>query len=111
LTSLLSFPRDNKLPHAIPYFFFPLFSLWDKALPAADLEALLVRPSFSTLDAAEAALAEVVFWGALVWLRALPDAVLELLPVDLLVRVFAALKAAFFPVTFFVMSGLLVSVV
>lgn len=88
------------------YYLLPLFSRWDNALPAADLEALLVRPSRIVLDAAEAAFAEVVFLGALVWLKALPDAVFELLPEDLLVRVFDALDAAFFPVTFFGMPGL-----
>ena len=88
------------------FFFFPLFSRWDKALPAAVLETLLVRPSRRTLDAVEAAFAEVVFLGALVWLRALPAAVFEPLPVDLLVMVFDALEAAFLPVTFFGMSGL-----
>jgi len=88
------------------FFFFAAFSRWDNALPAADFEALLVRPSRRVLDAAEAAFAEVVFLGALVWLKALPDDVFELLPVDLLVRVFDALEAAFFPVTFFGMSGL-----
>ena len=88
------------------FFFLAAFSRWDKALPAAVLDALLVRPSRRTLDAVEAAFAEVFFLGALVWLRALPAAVFEPFPVDLLVMVFEALEAAFFPVTFLGMSGL-----
>lgn len=44
---------------AEPYF-FPDFSFCDSADPAAVLEALPVRPSFSTLDAADAAFGLVV---------------------------------------------------
>jgi hypothetical protein len=63
-------------------------------------EALLVQPSFSTLEAALAALLEVVFLGALVWDSALPAAVLYLEPVFLLAKVLEALDTALGPVTF-----------
>ena len=81
------------------YFFFA-FSRCDRALAAAVLDVLLVRPSVSTLEAAVAAGAEVVFFGEAVWLKALAAAVLDLGAVTLLVRVFDALVAAFGPVTF-----------
>ena len=70
------------------HFFFGLAGFCDfavfcaKALPAADFEALLVRPSFNTDEAALAAFVEVVFLGALVWANALPAAVLDFAPVD-----------------------------
>jgi len=64
------------------------------------LDAALVRPSRSVLDAAEAAFAEVTFLGALRWERALPPAVLDFLPVDPLRIVLDAAVAALFPVTF-----------
>jgi len=51
---------------------FFLAGVWARALPAADLDVLLVRPSFSVLEAAVAAFLEVVFLGALVWESALP---------------------------------------
>lgn len=76
------------------YFFF-LGRAWDSALPAADFELALVRPSRSTLDAALAAVEEVTFLGALVCESALPPAVLEVLLVLLLAIVFDAADAAF----------------
>ena len=84
--------------HRHYFFFFDAF--WDKALPAADFDALLDLPSWSTFDAAVAAFAEVCFLGALFWDSALPAAVLDFEPVDLLVNVFEALLAAFLLVTF-----------
>lgn len=77
-----------------------LCPFWARALPAADFELLLVRPSLSVLDAAEAAFEEVCFFGADFWERALPAAVFDVLPVEPLVSVFAALEAAFCPVLF-----------
>lgn len=69
-------------------------------LPAADFDALLVLPSRKTFDAALAALFEVTLLGAFVWDKALPAAVLDLRPVDLLLSVFDAFLAAFGLVTF-----------
>jgi hypothetical protein len=43
------------------YFFFPPFSLWESALPAAVLLVALVRPSLKTFEAAEAAAVLVTF--------------------------------------------------
>jgi len=63
------------------------------------LEALLLRPSLSVFDAAEAALALVCFAGALVWDSALAAAVFDFTPVDPLLNVLEALLAAFGPVT------------
>jgi len=63
------------------------------------LEALLLRPSLSVFDAAEAALALVCFAGALVWDNALAAAVFDFTPVDPLLNVLEALLAAFDPVT------------
>jgi hypothetical protein len=37
------------------YFFFPPFSLWERALPAAVLLVALVLPSLKTFEAAVAA--------------------------------------------------------
>ena len=73
---------------------------WDNALAAADLEALLVRPSRSVFEAAVAALDEVCFAGAFLWDSALPAADFDFDPTDLPFNVFEALDAAFFPVTF-----------
>jgi hypothetical protein len=72
----------------------------ERALPAADFDAALVRPSRSVLDAALPALAEVDFPGALTWDSALPAAVFDAAPVDLLPKVFEAWDAALFPVVF-----------
>ena len=72
---------------------------WDNALPADDFDALLVRPSFNVFKAADAALEDVVFFGAFRWLKALPAAVFDFEAVDLSVSVFEAFVAAFFPVT------------
>jgi hypothetical protein len=80
------------------FFFFGGFC--DRALPAADLDFLLVRESRRTLDATLAAGADVFFLGALRCVRALPAAVLDFLLVEPLVRVLDALVAARFLVTF-----------
>lgn len=77
-------------------------------LPAADFEALLVRPSRNVFDAAVAAFVEVVFLGALRCDKALPEDVFVVLPVLLLRSVFDADEPAFFPVTFLPMIVLLV---
>ena len=58
-----------------------------------------MRPSVRTFEAADADGAEVVFFGAAVWLRALAAAVFDFVPVALLVRIFDALLAAFRLVT------------
>ena len=44
---------------AVAFFFLGFCA---SALPAADLDALLVRPSLSTFDAADAAFLEVLFF-------------------------------------------------
>ena len=90
----------------IIYLFLRLFSRWESALPAADLEALLVRPSRNVFDAAVAAFVEVVFFGALRCDKALPEDVFVVLPVLLLRSVFDADEPAFFPVTFLPMNVL-----
>lgn len=84
-----------RLPRA--HRFLP-FAACERALAAADLEAVLVRPSRSTLEAALAALDDVVFFGAPVWESALPAVVLDFPPVELLRNVADALDAAFAPV-------------
>jgi hypothetical protein len=61
---------------------------------------LLVRPSRSVFEAADAALEDVVFLGALDWESALPAALFDALAVDLLVSVLDALDAALPPVVF-----------
>ena len=56
-----------KLKIHIKLGFFQRFfagGFWDRAEPAADFEAALVRPSRSVLDAAEAAAGDVTFLGA-----------------------------------------------
>jgi hypothetical protein len=70
----------------------------DNALPAADLEVLLVRPSDSVLDAARAACDPVCRFGVPVCESALPPADFDLPLVLLLVNVFDAFLAAFGPV-------------
>ena len=70
------------------------------ALPAADFDDLLVRPSRSTFDAALAARAEVCFLGAFRCDKALPPADFDAVPVALLRIVFDAAFAAFPLVTF-----------
>lgn len=82
------------------YFFFEEF-FCASALPAADFDAVDVRPSRSVLDAAVAAADEVELAGALRWDRALPAADLEALPVSGLDRVLEALLAAVLEVTTF----------
>jgi len=54
--------------HGCSPFYFTLLveGLCARALPAAALESELVRPSFNTFDAADAAFADVTFSGALV---------------------------------------------
>ena len=52
------------------------------------------------MEAAVAALEEVRLFGAFRCDKALPAAVLDLLPVDLLLKVFEAALAALLPVTF-----------
>lgn len=84
--------------YAFGYFFF--LAVCAKALPAADFDALLVRPSSKTFEAAEAALADVCFAGAFRCDNALPPAVFDFEPVDLLRIVLDALLAAVLPVTF-----------
>ena len=61
---------------------------------------MAVRLSRKTLEDALAAFGEVTFFGALRCESALPPAVLDLLPVDLLFSVLDAAVAAFLPVTF-----------
>lgn len=90
------------------YFFLPFCA---KALPAADLEALLVLPSRSVFEAADAAFADVCLLGALCCDNALPAAFFEVEPVDVPLSVFEALLAAFLPVTFLFMSPFSVSIV
>jgi len=80
-------------------YFLP-FGFCARALPAADLDALLVRPSRSVLDAAEAAFELVCFAGALCCDKALPAADFDFPPVDFERIVFEALLAAFLLVTF-----------
>ncbi len=77
-------------------------------LPAADFDALLVRPSRNVFDAALAAFADEVFFGALRCDKALPEDVFVDLAVLLLRSVFDADEPAFFPVTFLPMINLLV---
>jgi hypothetical protein len=75
--------------------YFPLDPCFcDSALPAADLDALLVRPSRSVFEAAEAALDDVVLLGAFDWESALPAALFDALPVAWFVSVLDALDAA-----------------
>jgi len=76
-----------------------LDGLWERALPAADFDFLLVLPSRRTLEAELAAFFEVTFFGALVCDNALPEAAFDLLPVFLLRRVFEAFLAALGRVT------------
>jgi hypothetical protein len=74
------------------YFLLPVFC--ERALPAADLEVALVRPSLSVLDAADAALLDVVSVGELRCVSALPAADFDDLLVDGLDRVLEAVEAA-----------------
>jgi len=64
------------------------------------LDALLVRPSCRTFDATEAAFADVCFFGAFRWLKALPPDVFDFEPVVFDLIVLEALLAAALPVTF-----------
>jgi len=83
----------------VPLFFEDRTGRCERALPAADFEELLVRPSLSTLDAALPARLEVCFAGAFRCESALPPAVLDFEPVDLLRIVLDAAEAARRPVT------------
>lgn len=76
----------------------------DRALPAADFDVLLVRPSRRTWDAALAAFGDVTF---VVFRcdKALPAADLDALPVTPDFNVFEALEAAL-PDVFFPAIGL-----
>ena len=76
------------------------FGVCDNALPAADFEVLLVRPSRRVWEAALAAFLPVCLAGAFRCDIALPAADFEALPVDVLVSVFEALLAAGPLVTF-----------
>ena len=80
--------------------FVELEAFCDRALPAADLEAGLVRPSLRVLDAAVAALGLVCLDGDFVCDRALAAADFEAAPVDFDVSVCEDLLAAFLLVTF-----------
>jgi hypothetical protein len=82
------------------YFFFFFCGVWERALPAADFDFLLVRPSLSVFDAAFAAVSDVVFMGFWAWDRALAAAVLDAFAVFELLRVFEAFVAASSPVVF-----------
>ncbi|MBI3728241.1 MAG: hypothetical protein HY254_07895 [Burkholderiales bacterium] len=75
-----------------------LFFACANALPAADFDCVLVRPSRNTCEAALAAEGEVCFFGALVCDKALAAAVFEFAPVALLCRVLEADVAALVPV-------------
>jgi hypothetical protein len=96
------------VPREGSYFFFAGFEAFfcDSALPAADLEVVLVLPSRRVFEAALAAFADVASLGALVWVSALPAADFDALPVDPLDSVFEALVAAALPVSFFAIAGL-----
>ena len=74
------------------HFFFD-DGFCDKALPAADLDFLFVRPSRRTFDAALAAFVDVTFC-VLRCDSALPAADFEALPTPPEVRVFEAFDAA-----------------
>ena len=96
----LKLPICSEVSMVSSYFFLVRFSRCERALAAAVFDALLVRPSVRTLEAADAAGAEVVFFGAAVWLSALAAAVFDFVgDVALLVRVLDALLAAFGLVT------------
>lgn len=77
-----------------PYLFFLPDGRWEMALPAADFDVLLVRPSLRTDEAALAAFFEVTFFGLFVWDKALPAEVFDFAPVDLLLSVEDAFFAA-----------------
>jgi hypothetical protein len=66
----------------------------ERALPAADLEFALVRPSLSVFDAAVAALLDVASVEELRCVSALPAADFDDLLVDALDRVLEAFEAA-----------------
>lgn len=65
----------NRIEAIAGYFFFEV-ERWARADPAALLEAALVRPSRRTLDAAVAALAEVVLFES-TCAKVLPAAVFD----------------------------------
>jgi hypothetical protein len=88
--------RSARRCAAYRYFFLPdlLPVFCERALPAADLDAALVRPPRSVFDAAVAALLEVVSFGELRCVSALPAADFDVLLVDPLDRVLEAFEAA-----------------
>ena len=71
-----------------PNYFFLLACA--NALAAAVFDVLLLRPSRNTCEAALADLEEVVSPGALLWVNALPAAVLAALPDEGLSNTLAA---------------------
>lgn len=79
------------------YFFFACAS----AEPAADLDAVLVRPSLNTAEAVLAAFGEVILDGATCD-KALPAALFDGLPVDVLDKTEDDLLATLELVTFLV---------
>ena len=97
--------RSGAAPES--YFFDEGF--WLSALPAADRESLLDRPSESVFEALVAAAAEVSFCGDLRCASALPAADLDFAEVSLLASVFDALVAAGFEVDSFLAMTLSVS--
>ena len=80
----------------MPFFFE---GVCDSALPAADFDALLVRPSLSVFDAAVAAVLLVCFDDVLACESALAAAVFDVIPIDPEVNVFDAFDAALLLVT------------
>ena len=86
--------------HIDVFIYFFRLGVCDNAEPAADFEVLLVRPSRSVFEAALAALSLVCFFGVLVWLKALPAAFWDEVPMLFELKVFDALLAAFLLVTF-----------
>lgn len=99
-TALTAFDRVTRVRGRHVHFRLFEGGRWARALPAALLDALAVRPSRSTELAAVAALAEVTFAGALVCARALPPDVFARPPVDFERSVAEAARAAWPLVTF-----------
>lgn len=82
-------------PHWFNVYFLPRC---DSALPAAVFDALDVRPSRNTWDAAAAARADVASRRVPVWVNVLAAAVFDALPVLDELNTFAAALAALVPV-------------
>lgn len=102
--ALDTFGSNPPCVSTLHFFLLPLAALCDRALPAADFDAALVRPSRRTFEAARAADAEVTFFGAFLCESALPAARLDVALADLLRRVFDAFEAALRLVTFDVLA-------